>query len=221
MKIIVAAAALMGSALLSQNVMAQGCAAQVRMDLPPCCSVTDMSAGGTCIGPATRYALTFNTIGLETADGNVTSLGQSELFDAASVNAGEVMGNFLTAASPPNGTYNALRADFNRSISVEANVTTSDSRSCSGAATADFYQGTTTIPTCGTGEPNAAVPTCVSGSSMQVRDDSLGQLVFDGTTATTIRFEFKTENGALCTFSPGSGPGTLSTGALDVSMSRQ
>jgi hypothetical protein len=221
MKIFTAAAIFLGLLLLSQHAMAQGCAAQTRMDLPPCCSVTNMSAGGTCVGPASRYVITFNIIGLETADGGVISMGQSQLFDAASVNAGEVMGNFLSGAAPPNGTYTALRADFNRSIDMAANVTTADNRTCSGTSNADFSQGSNPIPNCAAGQPNAQVFSCFSGGSMLVRDDSLGALTFDGKSATTIRFEFSTENGALCTFSPGSDPGTVSTGALDVRMFRQ
>lgn len=190
----------------------------------PCCSAQNMSAGGVCYVPADQtFQFTIVSFGFERADGSVVNLGSNTVFNAASADAGNVMGSFVSGASLPAGTYVAVRPSIHLATTMNNSaVTTTDGRTCSaGISTGMFQSGG--APVCGAGEPNANVTGCLNASDnniMEVRDASLGNIVYDGTSPLTVDFTFNTGNGVACTFAPGVGSETSkAVGPLSVSMS--
>lgn len=192
-----------------------------------CCATSNMSGGGNCFVPAdTQYQFTIVSFAFEKSDGSIVTLGSETVFNAASADAGNAMGNFIAGASLPAGTYVAVRPTVRTSITVNNSaVTTTDGRSCTaGAATGSFNDGGF-MAVCAAGQPNAAVPACINASDstlVSVRDTSLGSIVYNGSSALSISFTFNTGNGVMCTFAPGAGAqASKAAGPLTVTMALQ
>ena len=190
---------------------AQGCtpAPAGSGNLPPCCSSADMHEGGTCVAPATQYQFTIYTFGFEKSDGTVVQFGHAQNFDAASVSAGGELGNFISGATLAPGAYVAVRPTISRDITVATRATTADGRACAGATTAPSTQlNGMAWPNCAAGQPDAAVPQCLSGGQLRIRESQLGTMNITASSGATINFTFEVNNGAICNFNPGTGPAT-------------
>lgn len=200
---------LLGVMLLPGGALAQGCTPTPSgaAGLPPCCATTDMSAGGTCMAPATQYQFTMFSFGFEKSDGTVVEFGHAQSFDAASVSAGNDIGNFISGATLTPGTYVALRPTISQDINVATQVTTRDGRSCSGATTAPSQQmNGQPWPNCAAGQPDSVTDQCINGGQLRMRDGQSGALNITGSGGVTITIKFDVNNGALCTFAPGTAP---------------
>lgn len=190
-------------------VHAQGCTPTPSgaVGLPPCCATADMSAGGTCMAPATQYQFTIFSFGFEKSDGTVVEFGHAQNFDAASVSAGNDIGNYISGATLTPGTYVAVRPTISRDISVATQVTTRDGRSCNGSATAPSQQPNgQPWPNCAAGQPDGSVDQCLGGGQLRIRDGGGGALNITGNGGVTINFKFDVNNGAVCIFAPGTAP---------------
>lgn len=214
----------LGMAGLSAPAQAQGCspAPSGGGGLPPCCATTDMSAGGECMASATQYRFTIYSFGFEKSDGTVVEYGNARSFDAASVNAGGDIGNYISGAPLTPGTYIAVRPTISRDFSVAARVTTRDGRTCSGSVTAPARQpGGLAWPNCAAGQPDAGTPVCLSGGQLRIRDDQIGTLNINGDSGVTINFKFDVNNGVICRFAPGSSPSSgVSLGVFSVRVTK-
>lgn len=183
----------------------------------PCCAQTNMAGGGICSAPAQTYKFTIDSFGFEDNNGTVVSLGSPTVFDAASADASNVMGKFISGVALPAGTYVAVRPSIQLSQTVSTNVTTLDGRTCSGSVTSNINAGG--APNCAAGQPNSSVRSCISGTEMAIRDTSLGNMVVTNTSNLQVAFTFNTQSGALCTFTPGVAPtSVVAPGPLQVTM---
>lgn len=203
---------------------AQGCSPTPSgaTGLPPCCATVDMSAGGTCMAPATQYQFTIFSFGFEKSEGTVVEFGHAQSFDAASVGVGGDIGNYISGATLTPGTYVAVRPTISRDISVSAQVTTRDGRNCSGTVTAPSQQPDgQPWPNCAAGQPDGSLAQCLSGGQLRIRDGQIGALNITGSGGVTINFKFDVNNGAVCSFAPGSGPASsIGLGVLSVRMTK-
>lgn len=203
---------------------AQGClpAPTGGAGLPPCCSAADMSAGGSCMAPATRFQFTLFTFGFEKSDGTVIDLGAAHSFDAAGVDAGGNLGTYLAGVSLPPATYVAVRPTLSRLINVTTQATTRDGRVCSGSATAAALPpGGTAWPECTAGQPNGSVTACTAGAQLRLRDNQTGAMTVTGSGGFTLSVRFDVNNGTVCHFSPGSGPaGSITPGVLSLRVTK-
>jgi hypothetical protein len=196
----------------------------------PCCATTNMAGGGTCYVPAdTKFQFTIKSFGFENSIGTVTPLGTETAFNAASADAGNVIGNFVSGGALTTGTYVAVHPSIRLNNTVVNNtaVTTPDGLTCrAGETTSTFPSGG--APVCGAGEPNGSVQNCLQAADnniMEIFDNSLGTIAYNGTSALNISFTFNTGNGVECTFAGGAIPGDNETskaaGILDVTMALQ
>lgn len=191
----------------------------------PCCSTTNMVGGGLCYIPAdTTFQFTIVRFGFEKSDGSVVTLGSNTLFNAASADAGNVIGNFISNGSLPAGTYVAVRPTIHISTTVNNTaVTTPDGRTCTAGSTTADFSFPIGLSVCAAGQPNSVVESCKNASDnnlVEIRDSSLGTINYDGSSLLQIAFTFNTGNGVGCSFAPGAG-GTQASkipGILRVTM---
>lgn len=211
-------------ALLSPAARASGgCPpAPVGTNLPPCCATTNMQAGGRCLAPATQYQFSLVSFGFEKSDGTEVRFGSPQLFDAAAVNAGAAIGDYLSGVELPPATYVAVRPALSEQVSIRVNSLTADGRRCSGSLAAPSRQPSGSAwPDCGVGQPDAATPMCRSGGLLKIRDDRLGSFTIGGSSAMTLTFQFDVNNGAVCVFAPGNGGNSgLELGVLSVGLKK-
>lgn len=191
-------------------------------NLPPCCATTNMQTGGRCLAPATQYQFSLVSFGFEKSDGTEVRFGSPQLFDAAAVNAGAAIGDYLSGVELPPATYVAVRPALSEQVSIRVNSLTADGRRCSGGLSAPAHQADGSAwPDCGVGQPDAATPMCRSGGLLKIRDDRLGSLTIGGSSAMTLNFQFDVNNGAVCVFAPGNGGNSgLELGVLSVGLKK-
>lgn len=211
---------LIGGLLPSQPSWAGGCAPAplANADLPPCCATADMRNGGRCIMAAAQYELTLMSFGLEKADGTEVRFGSPQSFDAASVSAGSVIGNYLSGAEVPAANYVALRPILRNQISLRADGQTADGRHCSGTLRTPMrVAGGGEFPACTAGQPNIGQPICRDGEMLKIRDNRLGAFTISGSNGIALDVKFDVNNGVICTFAPGNGDSTtIEPGVLSV-----
>lgn len=196
----------------------------------PCCATTNMAGGGTCYVPAdTKFQFTIKSFGFENSDGVTVPLGTETIFNAANADAGNVIGNFITGGALTTGTYVAVHPSvrLNNTVIDNAQVTTPDGLICRASETTGTFPSGG-APVCGAGEPSVAVPNCLQAADnniMEIRDNSLGTIDYNGTSTLGIAFTFNTGNGVECTFAGGANPGdnetSKSVGLLSVTMALQ
>ncbi len=210
--------------LLPQGAWAGGCspAPAVAANLPPCCATTNMAQGGRCSAPAAQYQFTIASFGFEKNDGTEIQFGSPRLFDAASVNAGSTIGDYLGGIDLPAATYVALRPTLGAQITVRADSLTGDGRHCTGSLTTAARQPDgSPWPVCRVGEPNAATSHCLSGGLLKIRNDRLGAFTVNSSSTLNLNIAFDVNNGVVCTFAPGTGPSTaVDLGVLSVDLSK-
>ncbi len=215
----VATLVLMSAPLLASG----GCPpAPVGVTLPPCCATTDMQNGGRCLAPVTQYQFTLVSFGFEKSDGTEVRFGSPQLFDAAAVNAGAAIGDYLSGVELPPATYVAVRPALSEQVSIRVDSLTADGRRCSGnLATASHEPDGSAWPDCAAGQPDAATPMCRSGGLLKIRDDRLGSFTIGGSSAMTLNFQFDINNAAVCNFAPGNGGNSgLELGVLSVGLTK-
>lgn len=235
-KMLAFAVGVFSALLFAQDAFAQwsgtgGCPGATRSGLPPCCATFTPPSGGsdddrTCVGPATSYQMTIYEFNFEDTGGNLVRLGSEQTFDAAAVNAGETVGSFLTGAILPAGTYPYLRPVISRNYTVAGNITTADSRSCTGTATG-IPVGDESLETCDANgiNPNYSMggghENCVStDGKMHIRDGQTTFNVADGDSL-NFNFNFYVESGVKCVFpAGGTGDATMGVGALFVTVTQ-
>lgn len=214
---------LAAAVLLSAPVFAGGCPpAPAGANLPPCCATSDMHAGGRCLAPVTQYQFTLMSFGFEKNDGTEVRFGSPQLFDAAAVNAGAAIGDYLSGVELPPATYVAVRPALSEQVSIRVNSLTADGRRCSGSLAAPAHQPDGNAwPECSIGQPDAGTPMCRSGGLLKIRDDRLGSFTIGGSSAVTLNFQFDVNNGAVCIFAPGGGGNSgLELGVLSVGLKK-
>ncbi len=191
-------------------------------NLPPCCATTNMQNGGRCLAPTTQYQFTMVSFGFEKNDGTEVRFGSPQLFDAAAVNAGAAIGDYLSGVELPPATYVAVRPALSEQVSIRVNSLTADGRRCSGSLAAPSHQTDGSAwPECSAGQPDAATPLCRSGGLLKIRDERLGSFTIGGSSAMTLNFQFDVNNGAVCVFAPGSsGNSGLELGVLSVGLKK-
>jgi len=210
--------------LVSSAAQAGGCSPvpQQSSVLPPCCATTDMHAGGRCVAPATQYQLTIVAFGFEKSDGTEARFGAPRSFDAASVNAGSVIGDYLSGVELPAATYVALRPTLGEQISISTDSKTADGRRCSGSLTTPARQADgSDWPNCAAGQPDISTPLCRSEGLLKIRDDRIGSFSITNSSNMTLNFQFDVNNGVICTFPAGSGDNSgIEQGVLSVSITK-
>jgi hypothetical protein len=208
-----------GTVLFSTPSWAGGCAPAplASADLPPCCATTDMRNGGRCIAAAAQYELTLLSFGLEKSDGTEVRFGSPQSFDAAGVNSGTVIGNYLSGAEVPLANYVALRPILRNQITLRTDSKTADGRHCSGSLTTPIRRtGSEEFPLCAAGQPNSGLPLCRDGETLKIRDTRIGSFTISGSSGIALDVKFDVNNGVICNFAPGTSdseniePGVLS-----------
>lgn len=194
-----------------------GCPGSQREGLPPCCATFTVPSGGsdsdrTCVGPATQYRFTIYEFGFENDAGEVTSLGSETSFDAASVGAGEEVGQFISGAVLPPGHYPYIRPVISQDYTVTADITTLNGRHCVGTTTGHNNEESTDACNAQGINPNYAPRSehenCVSGGRMHIRDGQAPITVTDGGSL-SYNFAFYVESGVTCTFAEGGSGDTV------------
>lgn len=191
--------------------------------MPPCCLDFTVPSGGTdedrtCVGPATRYLMTIHSVGFEDTDGNVTSHGTGTTFDVAAVDSGQTVGAFISGVQLPDGTYPFLRPVLDQTYTIDADITTSDARRCSGTVTGSPPHlprecNSNLINPLYNGDDETD---CVKDGKFYVRDGQQSIVVANGT-GPSFNIAFFVESSAICLFpAGGSGDGALGVGDLFV-----
>ncbi len=192
-----------------------------------CCNTVSSNSPGACLAPAnTKYEFTLNRFGLETDDGTILFSGSLTTFNAADVNVGQALGNFISSASVPLGTtIVAVRPEVSQTFVVNGSgqsehTTTAPAVNCSSGGdqtqTLTKDETDTTIPSCST-SPSAA-QCLTSDGFIRMRDTGLGTFTV-GKAPITIQFDFDVGSGLV--FTTGGGACTFrSMGPLGVTMTK-
>ncbi|MDE2028250.1 MAG: hypothetical protein KGK03_09105 [Candidatus Omnitrophica bacterium] len=189
----------------------------------PCCSDANYSvSSGYCMAPASTYQFTLDQFGFEKDDGTVVWTGSTTSFDAASVGIGQAMGNFISNAVLPAGTYVAEVVKMHEAINVSTSSVfeQSNTYSCTLSTTGNWAG---TYSACAApGYPTAAHPNpCTNGSLLIMRSTQLGNFTVTNGQSMTISFTFYPEEGAICHFPGGGNADGIQVGQLAVNMSLQ
>ncbi|MHC8604737.1 hypothetical protein ACYVVD_06235 [Arenicellales bacterium IMCC58067] len=168
-----------------------------------CCSEVSSNDDVTCAIPANnKYEFTLKRFGFEKTNGDIVWVGSQTTFDAANANIGNAMGNFVTSAALPNGTYVAVRPELNFSFLVSGDgISTSDNKACTsgGDQIGDLAKIMAAegdpLPSCDD-EPNAFE--CNIGNGfMRIRDDSMGNFTIGDGSEVTLTFKFDVGSSVL------------------------
>jgi len=214
------------------SAMAGGCPGSERDDLPPCCATFTVPSGGSdadrsCVGPATSYIMTIHEFGFKDDGGTRHQFTGAKTFDMASVDAGSNVGSFIQGAALPAGTYTHMTPVISQNIQISANITTADSRTCSGTVTGfDTEEETNScdsnfLPDACIPGPGNSCQNCIADGKNYLNDNQLGTFTFAPGDSLALSFAFYTESAAKCVFPAGGvGDGTLSVGPLNVRITR-
>lgn len=185
-------------------------------------AMSDYSGFGICTGPASSYNITLEQITLiKSDDTTVDVLTDSWTEDLASVPSNSPVGDIAQDVSLAVGSYKGIIISLNRTISgTAAGFSTTDSYSCSGAFNSDLnFDGTpfTSLPVCGTGEPNTTITDCRSGNTAKYYYDI--DLNYTGGPL-TYEITINADRAARCQFG-GDTTGVPQLGIIDISVDGQ
>ena len=150
-----------------------------------CTAGLTLNNGDKCQAPASTYKFTIQKFGFERDDGTIFYFGSPIEFDAASVNSGQTVANYLSGVSLPYGTYVAVRPIISISQTIAGGPFAVANVTCQQAATTQNR-----VDSGGHVCANAADYQCTDAGYWRVRDTSLGNMVISPTSTLTIKFDF-------------------------------